>query len=161
MKAVCDSSTLIGLAKIGKVGLLKELFDTVYLPQAVWDEVVGKGKKRPGAKEISESSWLVKHQVKDRRMVELLTAELGRGEAEVLVLGKEIEADWLILDDERARAAATAADFDIIGLAGILLTAKERKLIPSIKPLLDELLSKNFRLSRKVYDVIVKKAKEE
>jgi len=160
LKAICDSSVLIGLAKIAKLELLKEIFDVLYVPEAVFNEVVTKGKGKSGVKEVSEAKWIYKRPVKDRRTVEMLTAEMGLGEAEVLVLGKELKADWLIIDDERARTAAIAAGFQVIGLAGILLLAKQRKLTPSVKPLLDELQDKNFRLSKLIYNEVLKKARE-
>ncbi len=160
MKVVCDSTVLIGLAKIRKIELLNQICGEVYIPDAVFNEVVTGGKGRPGVKEILNSKWIKRKTIKDRRTVEMFIAEIGQGEAEVLVLGKELNADWLIIDDERARTAATSAGFNIIGLAGILLLAKQLRLISSIKPLLDELKHKNFRLSDKIYKEVLKKANE-
>jgi len=160
LKVICDSSVLIGLTKIGKIQLLNQIFRSIYLPEAVFHEVVTKGRGKPGVKEISNAKWIYKKAVQDRRNVEMLEAELGLGEAEVLVLGKELSADWLILDDERARTAAISAGFQVIGLLGILLLAKERKLIPAVKPLLDELQDKNFRVSDKIRREVLRKAKE-
>ena len=160
MKVVCDSSVLIGLAKIGKVQLLAEIYSEVYIPDAVFVEVVGKGKGRSGVREVEAAKWIHKKKVKDKRMVEILISEIGHGEAEVLVLGKELNADWLIIDDERARAAAVSAGFHIIGLAGILMIAKQLKLIPSVKKLFDELRNKNFRLSDNICKEVLKKLGE-
>jgi len=159
LKVICDSSVLIGLAKIGKIQLLNQIFHSIYLPDAVFREVVTKGRGKPGVKEISSAKWIYKKAVKDRRNVEMLGAELGLGEAEVLVLGKELNADWLILDDERARTAAISAGFQVIGLLGILLLGKERRLIPALKPLLDELQEKNFRVSNRIRREVLRKAK--
>lgn len=160
MKVVCDSSVLIGLAKIGKLELLKDIYNEVYVPEAVFSEVVGKGKGRSGITEVENADWIHNKKVKDTRMVELLISEIGHGEAEVLVLGKELNADWLIIDDEKARTAAISAGFKIIGLAGILMIAKQIKLIPSIKALFDELKKKNFRLSDKICKEVLKKVGE-
>ena len=77
-----------------------------------------------------------------------------------MALGKELNADWFIIDDERARTTAVSAGFQIIGLAGILLLAKQLRFIPSVKSLLDELRNKNFRLSDEIYKEILKKAGE-
>jgi uncharacterized protein len=125
LKVVCDSTVFIGLAKIRKIELLKQIFREVFIPDAVFNEVVISGKGRPGVKEIANAKWIKREPIKDQRTVEMLIAELGQGEAEVLVLGKELNADLLIIDDERARTAATSAGFNIIGLAGILLFAKQ------------------------------------
>lgn len=160
MKAVCDSTILIGLTRIGKINLLKKIYGEIYIPEAVFVEVSIKGRGKPGSKEIINAEWIHKKPVKDKRTVEMLSAELGRGEAAVLVLGKELNADWLMIDDERARTTATAAGFQIIGLAGILLLAKQLKFIPSVKSLLDELRNKKFRLSNEIYKEVLKNAGE-
>jgi predicted nucleic acid-binding protein len=160
LKIVCDSTALIGLAKIGNLGLLEKIFGEIFVPNAVFVEVVDRGKGRPGAKEVQDAKWIRKRTVKDNRTVDMLVAEMGRGEAEVLVLGKELNAGWLILDDERARNSAQSAEFHIIGLAGILLLAKQLGFISAVKPLLDELESKNFRLSIRIRKEILKKANE-
>jgi predicted nucleic acid-binding protein len=161
LRVVCDSTVLIGLAKIGKLDLLKQIYEEVYIPEAVYTEVVSRGKGKPGVREIANALWIKKEPVKERRTVDLLIPEMGYGKAEVLVLGKELNADWLLVDDERARASAVSAGFNIIGLAGILLLAKQLKLISSIKPLFDELRNKNFRISDKICKQILKKAGEE
>lgn len=160
MTVVCDSTVLIGLAKVGKIDLLKQIYKEIYIPEAVFAEVAIKGRGRPGAKEVANAGWINKKPVKDKRTVEMLAAEIGHGEAEVLVIGKELNADWLIIDDERARAAAISSGFQIIGLAGILLLAKQLKLIPVLKPLLDDLKNKNFRISDNIYKEVLKKAGE-
>jgi predicted nucleic acid-binding protein len=160
LKIVCDSTALIGLAKIGNLELLEKIFGEIFVPNAVFVEVVDRGRGRPGAKEVQDAKWIRKRTVKDNRTVEMLVAEMGRGEAEVLVLGKELNADWLILDDERARNSGQSAGFQIIGLAGILLLAKELGFIPAVKPLLDELESKNFRLGTRIRKEILKRADE-
>lgn len=160
MTVICDSTVLIGLTKIGRIDLLKQIYKEIHIPEAVFTEVAIKGRGRSGAKEVANADWIHKESVKDKRTVEMFVAEMGQGEAEVLVLGKELNADWLIIDDERARTAAISAGFQIIGLAGILLLAKQLKLIPSVKSLLNELKNKNFRLSDKIYKEVLKKAEE-
>ena len=160
MKIVCDSTALIGLAKIGNLELLEKIFGEIFVPNAVFIEVVERGRGRPGANEVQDAKWIRKRAVKDNRTVEMLVAEMGRGEAEVLVLGKELNADWLILDDERARNSAQSAEFHIIGLGGILLLAKQLGFISAVKPLLDELERKNFRLGIRIRKELLKKASE-
>ena len=160
MRIICDAAVLIGLAKIGKLNLLEKLYRKIYIPWGVYNEVVIRGRGRPGAEEIDQAKWVGRIKVKDRTAVNLLVSEFGQGESEVLVLGKELKADWLILDDARARTAAISAGYRVIGLAGILLLAKQRNLIEDIKPLFDELVDKNFRLSDKIMQTILEKAGE-
>ncbi len=158
MKVICDTAVLIGLAKIGRLNLLKKLYKNIYIPWGVYEEVVVRGGKRPGVEETDQAEWIRKIKVKDWTAVNLLVSEFGQGESEVLVLGKEIKADWLILDDARARTAAISSGYRVIGLAGILLLAKQQNLIEDIKPLFDELVDKNFRLSDKIMKTILQEA---
>ncbi len=160
MNVICDAAVLIGLAKIDRLDLLRKLYGNIYIPWAVYQEVVVRGKKRPGVEEIDRAKWIKKIKVKDRAAVNLHVSELGQGESEVLLLGKELKADLLILDDSRARAAGISAGFRIVGLAGILLLAKKQDLIKSIKPMFEELIDKNFRLSQKIIQTILEKAGE-
>lgn len=160
MKVVCDSIALIGLAKVGKIELLRKLFSQVIIPEAVFAEVVLQGKGKQGSEEVKNAPWTRVERVKDKRAVELLSRHLNKGEAEVLILGKELRADWLVIDEDEARDSAFSADLKVIGLAGILLVAKDLGYIKEIKPLLDELRSKNFWIGSIVYETILKEAKE-
>lgn len=160
MKVVCDSTTLIGLAKIGEIELLRKLFSRIIIPKAVYAEVVTQGEGKEGSEEVRKATWIEVEKVEDKRVVDLLSRHLNKGEVEVLILGKELEADWLIIDENEARDAAFSAGFKVIGLAGILLTAKELGYIKEIKPLLDELRSRNFWISATVYKTTLRKAKE-
>jgi predicted nucleic acid-binding protein len=92
MKAVVNSTPLIALAMAGHFTLLQSLFDEVYIPASVYDEVVLKGKNRPGVSEIRNATWLI---VKASRQKPSLPAELlglDSGERDVILLGQEVEA---------------------------------------------------------------------
>ena len=52
MIVVCDSTILIGLVKIGKLDLLKDIFPKIFIPEEVFKEVVEKGKDKTGSKFI-------------------------------------------------------------------------------------------------------------
>ena len=161
MKIICDAAVLIGLASIARLDLLEKLFWKIYIPEGVYGEVVVRGGDRPGAKELDQAKWVKTVKVKDRTAVSLLASEFGIGESEVLVLGKELKADWLIIDDARARAAAISGGYRVVGLAGVLLLAKQRDLINEIKPLLKQLVKKKFRLSDRIIKEILKRRKNE
>ena len=86
MKVICDAAVLIGLAKIDRLDLLRKLYGNIYIPWAVYQEVVVKGGKRPGVEETDRAKWIKKIKVKDRAAVNLLVSELGQGESEALIL---------------------------------------------------------------------------
>ncbi|WP_414590509.1 DUF3368 domain-containing protein [Anabaena sp. CCY 9614] len=58
-----------------------------------------------------------------------------------MALALELNADWLIIDEQLGRKIATAYDLKIIGILGILIEAKRRGLIPLVKPILDDLIN--------------------
>ncbi len=62
MPAVSNSSPLILYAAIGRLELLRETYDEIAVPPAVWREVVAAGTGRAGASEVAQSSWIRQRQ---------------------------------------------------------------------------------------------------
>lgn len=160
MKVVCNSTVLIGLSKIGKLDILRLLFTEIYIPEEVYYEVVIKGKRKIGSEEISVANWIHRREIKDKEGLEMLARHINKGEAGVLILGKELKADLLIIDEDKARDSASSAGFEVIGLVGLLVLSKKLKLITKVKPLLDELVNKSFYLDDTIYKVGLEKAGE-
>lgn len=160
MIVVADSTVLIGLAKLGKLALLKEIFSKVSIPEEVFTEVVERGKDKPGSKLIKECSWIEKKTVKDKTQVNFLMGNLERGEAEVLALARELEADLILVDEEKARKSAVIAGYDVMGLLGLFILAKKLGLIDQVRPLIGELRRKKFRVSDRVVSETLKRAGE-
>jgi len=157
---VSDSTILIGLVKIGKLDLLKEIFSKVFIPEEVFKEVVERGKGKPGSEGIKEAAWIEAKPVKDKMQVAFLLGSLEKGEAEVLVLSRELEADLILLDEEKARKSAVIAGFKVMGLLGLFILAKNLGLIHEVRPLVDELMIKKFRISDKLIEETLKRAGE-
>jgi predicted nucleic acid-binding protein len=86
---------------------------------------------------------------------------LDRGEAEAIALAVELKAAALIIDERQGRNKAESVGLKIIGLLGILLEAKSKGLILSVRPLIDELVDKiGFRVHPALYQAILLKAGE-
>jgi predicted nucleic acid-binding protein len=146
---------------IGQFGLLRELFGKVYIPESVYQEVVVKGKDRPGSQETEDAiteEWVKKLSAKDRLAVKGMLSSLGEGEAEAIVLAKELEADYILLDEEKAREIADSMDLNIMGTIGILSLAKKRGLNIDIKRKLDELQDGDFRISKSLYEDVIRES---
>ena len=50
---VSNSSPLLNLAVIERLELLRDFYETVHIPDVVWNELVKKGKGKPGSKAIA------------------------------------------------------------------------------------------------------------
>jgi predicted nucleic acid-binding protein len=158
---VLDSSALITLARIGQLPLLREIAETVLIPDAVYDEVVRAGPHRPGSAAVEQAQWIVRRQVSDRAEVTRLRNQVGPGEAEAIVLAKEARADAVVLDDATARQVAQAAGQTVVGLLELLLYGKERGVVNHVKPLLDQVISAGFFVDERLYRLILDQAREE
>jgi len=157
---VSNSTVLIGLAKIGKLDLLRKIFSKIYIPQEVFIELVEKGKRKPGSEKIKNARWIESKSVKDRTQVNLLLASLEKGEAEVLCLAKELKAGLILLDEEKARKSAVLAGFTVMGTVGLLLLAKDLGHIKEVHYSFKELQRKKFRISERIITDALKKAGE-
>lgn len=160
MNIVSDATPLIALAKIGHLHLLRDLFGTVLIPEAVYEEVVAHAQGRPGASEVAQADWIHRRIPVDRRKVNYLRADLDWGEAEALVLAEESAADWVLVDEPKARLVAEILGLQFMGTLGVLLLAKRLGKIEAVRPLLDELRANKFRLSDRVCRAVLQGAGE-
>ena len=83
--AVSNSSPLIHLSRIGRLNLLREFFEEILIPHAVFREVVIEGRGRPGSSEVEEASWIRVMEIRDKRLKRILQLVLDEGEAEAIV----------------------------------------------------------------------------
>lgn len=140
MIVVSNTSPILNLAAIGHLELLQQLYRSILIPQAVFDEIVVAGAGQPGALEVQQSKWIRKKPVTNHTVARALLAEIDAGEAEAIALAVEEEADLLLLDERRGRVVAARLGLRFVGLLGVLVEAKNRGHISSAKTILDELI---------------------
>ena len=160
MIVVSNSSPLIALGRIQHLDILPSLFTAIIVPTAVYREVVVHGVSQPGASALAKAEWMTVQPVRNTEYVAYLLSTLDQGEAEAILLAQELRANWLLLDEIKARTVARRLSLRVIGVAGVLVLAKQQGLIPAVKPLLDSLLLHNFRISQQVYQSAVAAAGE-
>jgi hypothetical protein len=158
MIIIADSSPLIALALIEKLNLLEQLYKELYFPAAVFKEVAETEK--PFAKELQLFLHGKVKNVENILAVEMLSGDIGAGEAEAIVLSLEQKPSAVLIDDLKARRFAKMNGLDVIGTMGILLKAKKAGLIQKIKPLIATLLLKDIRISSKIIEITLQAARE-
>lgn len=131
--AVLDSTCLIGLERIGRLDLLPGLLEPALAPPAVGEEF---GPLPP---------WMLVQAPSDVGMVAALRLLVDAGESEAIALAYEMRFR-IILDDRKAREAASRLGVPVTGTVGLLLKAKQLGLVAAIRPLLDALDSNQFRI---------------
>ena len=162
MIVVSNTSPIINLAAVDELRMLHDLYDKIYIPEAVFDEISVIGAGQPGSEEVKEFDWIITQKVSNQTLVKALRIELDRGEAEAIALAIELNADLLLIDEKIGRSVATRFDPKFIGLLGTIIEAKSKGLVESVKPILNDLQTKaGFWISRKLYENVLKYAKEQ
>ena len=157
---VVNSSPIIALCSIGKLGLLKDLYGIIMIPQAVFSEVCTKSDSV--AKNDLEMSldWINVVPIKSEMTKAFYKSQLHDGEVEVMILGKEMNAGLIIIDDKNAKKHAKYLGFNVAGTLGVLVAAKKAGLIPLVKPLIDKMVKEKIYLSDRVIELCLKQVGE-
>lgn len=152
---ISDSSTMIHLAAIGRLGLLKRFFQQVTIPTAVWREGVEQGEDRLGVREVARArkdGWIRVIEPSGTALLQLLKRDLDDGEAEVIALTLEHKRALALLDEADAREIADLYDLAKTGVIGILIRANQEGIIELLRPELDKLLQQaGFWIAEKLY----------
>ena len=152
MSVVSNASPLIGLARIGELELLQQLYGELVIPEAVAHEVVVEGAGLPAADQVRKAAWIKTQTISNSQLVRVLHENLGAGEAEAITLALETEAELLLLDEHRGRQTALRLGLRYTGLVGILIEAKSKGYIDSVKGYLNSLRdTAGFHISDQLY----------
>lgn len=134
---IADSGPIISLVLIEKLDILDLLFDDIKIPLAVWNELTADDSK-PFHNKIKS---YFKDKVLEITGFNELTFVMDYGESESVILYKELKADFLLIDDKKARNIAENLNIECIGTLGILSIAKDKGLISDLKSLFEKFLT--------------------
>ena len=119
--------------------LLDKLFDDVKIPHAVWVEI-STDESKPFHKRICA---YFQDKVEQIKGFNELTFMMDYGESESVILYKELQANFLLIDDKKARSIAENFGINCVGTLGLLSIAKDKGLVDNLKPLFDLILQKH------------------
>jgi len=144
--AIVDASALIALEKINLLDIICKLYDQIILPEAVINEYGNPPIDCYSTKTVEST------------LLKLLESDLnlGKGESEVIALGRETGIR-IIVDDLKARKVAGTLELSVTGTIGILLKAEKAGLINSAHAKARELRDKGFYVSDQLLDDIDKR----
>jgi predicted nucleic acid-binding protein len=145
MIAVVDTGPINYLVVIGEIELLPLLYQRVFLPPSVRQELV-----RPRAPEIvrawiaSAPAWLEVRAASKSPDEHL--AVLDAGERDVILVARELKGVQVVIDEFRARQEAQRRQLSVTGTVGVLAAGSKKGLV-SLDKALDRLGQTNFRIS--------------
>lgn len=148
---VSNTTPISELAKVGRLGLLQAVYQSVTIATQVQNELMAGS--HPAQQIVTSASWLHVRPVRNAQSVPSIQAAtgLGPGECATIALGTELQADYVLLDDWAAREEAKSRSLRVIGTVGTLLIAKQLGIVSSVKEVLDDLRAHGMRIGRRFY----------
>jgi len=166
LTVVSNSSSLIYLAKVGRLNLIKDVYGRVLISEAVFYEVVTQGKALGIAEapivEEAVNQWIFKEGIRPEIDSEYgfldKNERIGPGERQALKLCKQLNADLFIVDDKEARRVAKIMKVKTLGTCGILIQDRRQGLVSSeeAEEILNDLVKTGFRIDPILYHRIIK-----
>jgi predicted nucleic acid-binding protein len=148
-KAITNTSPLLYLYRIGKIGVFPQIFEEVLVAPAVVAEFAEGRAKGYDVPTPQSYGWL---QIMSPQFTpsEWLASDLGKGELETMSLALEHPGRVVVLDDALARRIAQAAGLEVWGTLRVLLEAKHQGLIPQMAPVVDALRKSGMWISEEI-----------
>ena len=94
------------------------------------------------------------------KSLDAVVEDMGRGERAAIALARELDAELVVLDDEQGRTEARRHGLSITGSIGILIEAKERDVIASMRRELDRLVEEGLWIDEQLYDWVLREHEE-
>ena len=163
MIVVSDTTPLISLLKIKRIGLLEKLFGEVVIPQAVFTELTVDIRFAEEAEVIKNEKFISVKEVSNMASVNILKRATGldQGESEAIVLSDEIQADILLMDEAKGRKISDQMGIHIMGTIGILMVAYEDDILTAdeVKKCIDGLQNAGRHIGHKHYQKLLDRLK--
>ena len=146
---ISDTSCFIILTNINELDILYKVYGKIV---TTIDIAIEYGDALP--------EWVEIETVSDKYWQQLLELQIDKGESSAIALALEKPGSTVILDDYKARKIAQQLGIIYTGTLGVIIKAKLKGIIPSIKPILEKIKLTDFRLSPEIELMALKEAKE-
>ncbi|MGB3916864.1 MAG: DUF3368 domain-containing protein [Thiothrix litoralis] len=158
-RIVINASPLITLFRSQLHGLLPQLFETIYVPDAVWHEVVAGGANDAATRLLPTVSWAVRLPPCEVPL-DIQRWNLGAGESAVLHHARTLQVDRALLDDAAARRCAKSIGVAMTGTCGVVVLAKRRGILLQAEPALRQLQAAGLWLAEDLISALLREAGE-
>ena len=159
-KVICNTGPLIALSMIDRIDILRHLFELVTIPEAVHKEILEGGPINTGLLNYRKAEW-IKVVTLSKPVDPLLMTSLDSGEAAVIGLARELNANPVLIDERKARKIArTIYGLHVIGSARVLVEAKKRGLLDNVGAALQAMRDGGYWIGDSIVDAALKQAGE-
>jgi predicted nucleic acid-binding protein len=150
---VADAGPLHYLVLIDSADVLGKLFDRIFIPGAVRDELIHGGTPEKVREWILLSHpWLEVQTIADIQPIH----GLHQGEIEAIQLALKIQASGVLMDDLDGRKAARSLGLAVVGTLGVLERAAEKGLL-NLSEAAAKLRRTNFFVSPELLDAALER----
>jgi len=157
---ISNTGPIIALALIDRLDILQTMFQQVVVPDAVHKELLDGGPSGHGLQSYQKASW-IRVQSLSAPIDSLLQNVLDKGEASVIQLAREMKADYLLIDERKARKIARDIfGLRVIGTARVLVEAKKKGSIDSVGNALTKMHNSGYWIHDDIVQFALKKANE-
>jgi len=95
-------------------------------------------------------------KVKNKELVDFINTDIGLGEAEAIVLSLQLNSEYILLDDYKARIYAEERSLNIIGTLGLIKILKDCNFIgEDNETIYKRLVSANFWIKKDLFFKII------
>lgn len=158
---VINTGLIIALvAAIDSLAWLSELYQTVWMPREVLDELAAGGPNAPEAQMVIAASAVIRVSPHRIPIPSNLSNELELGEASVIQTALHDGIGTVAIDEKAGRRIARLNGLRVTGSLGILLKAKQHGLIKNLADCLAKMKSHGIWISNELADQAMRAANE-
>jgi uncharacterized protein len=139
MIVVADTSVILNLCRVQHEHLLQQLFHRVLIPARVASEFARLAGAQVRFVGLVLPAWITVLADPKSMPSQLMQANLDPGESAAIALCLDEKADALLIDEALGRRVAETLGLRTIGILGVMIQARQRQIIPSVRNLLDRL----------------------
>lgn len=151
--AVLDANIVIGLSKGGVFELLQKIYEPIYIPTSVKDEVISQ----PEADQLSDAlgAWITE-STPDLESTQAFSSSLSGPDRDLLGLAAEKKSNNVLTSDERLHREATGHGMVCLRITDLIVVMKNTQIIDEAKPVLDRMRSEGYGIDDTLYEAALR-----
>jgi predicted nucleic acid-binding protein len=157
MKAVSNTTPLRYLIAIEQEHLLGQLFDRVFVPVAVHEELIDARTPETVRRcVLSLPAWFEVRTVQETQTT-TFPFTLHRGEREAILLAEALRADVLLIDEQIGRTISLSRNLPVSGTLGVLERADKMGFVSDFPQVLQRLKASGFFITEALEEQLLER----